>query len=78
MFESKQDIQSGFNIRKGDLIKFAEQREANWNRINAPKCILKEIYLPMILVDDNIEGLLDQMHNYNAPHVEKWITTENT
>ena len=47
-------------------------------RVMAAQGILKEIYLPMILVDDNIEGLLDQMHNYNAPHVEKWITTENT
>jgi uncharacterized protein (TIGR00730 family) len=47
-------------------------------RVMAAQGILKEIYLPMILVDDNIEGLLDKMHNYKAPNVEKWITTENT
>ncbi|MCO6461165.1 MAG: TIGR00730 family Rossman fold protein [Saprospiraceae bacterium] len=44
----------------------------------ASQQILKEIYLPMILVSDDINDLLVQMQNYQAPIVEKWISTERT
>ena len=47
-------------------------------RVMAAQGILKEIYLPMILVYDNIEDLIDIIHNYIATKIKKWITTENT
>ncbi|PBJ14284.1 TIGR00730 family Rossman fold protein [Flavobacterium sp. ACN6] len=37
------------------------------------KGVLKEVNQKMLLVSDNIEDLLDQMKNYTAPTVGKWI-----
>lgn len=42
------------------------------------KKFLKEINRDMLLVDNTIEGLLDQMKKYKAPEVGKWITEEKT
>jgi uncharacterized protein (TIGR00730 family) len=39
---------------------------------------LKEIYRDMLLIDENIDGLLKQMKNYTAPSVGKWIQKEET
>lgn len=39
---------------------------------------LKEIYSDMLLIDENIDGLLKQMKNYTAPSVGKWIQKEET
>ncbi len=40
------------------------------------KGLLKEINRDMLLVSENIEGLLDQMRHYTAPAVGKWIDEE--
>ena len=40
------------------------------------KGLLKEINRKMLLVSDNIDDLLQQMENYIAPTVGKWITTD--
>ena len=40
------------------------------------KGLLKEINRKMLLVSDNIDNLLQQMENYIAPTVGKWITTD--
>lgn len=40
--------------------------------------ILKPINREMVLIDDRIDGLLEQMKNYKAPSVKKWITTQKT
>jgi len=37
------------------------------------KGLLKEVNQKMLLVSDNIDDLLDQMRNYTAPTVGKWI-----
>lgn len=37
------------------------------------KGLLKEVNQKMLLVSDSIENLLDQMRNYTAPTVGKWI-----
>ncbi len=37
------------------------------------KGLLKEVNREMLLVSDNIDDLLDQMQNYVAPTVGKWI-----
>ena len=37
---------------------------------------LKAINRDMLLVDDNIEGILDKMRNYKAPEVGKWLAPE--
>jgi uncharacterized protein (TIGR00730 family) len=39
---------------------------------------LKEIYRDMLLIDENIDGLLKQMKDYTAPSVGKWIQKEET
>jgi len=38
---------------------------------------LKEENRKMLLISDDIENLLDQMENYIAPNVNKWIIKEN-
>lgn len=38
------------------------------------KGLLKEANHKMVLVSDNIDDLLDKMHNYRAPENGKWIT----
>lgn len=40
------------------------------------KGFLKQINRDMLLVSDNIEDLLEQMKNYKAPSVQKWINKE--
>lgn len=40
------------------------------------KGLLKDINRKMLLVSDNIDNLLQQMENYIAPTVGKWITTD--
>jgi uncharacterized protein (TIGR00730 family) len=40
------------------------------------KQFLKEVNQQMLLINDNLELLLDDMHNYQAPAVGKWITNE--
>ncbi len=40
------------------------------------KGFLKQINRNMLLVNDNIEDLLQQMKNYQAPTVQKWIRKE--
>lgn len=40
------------------------------------KGFLKELNQKMLLISDNIEDLLEQMNNYVAPTVGKWITKE--
>ena len=42
------------------------------------KGFLKEVNYKMLLVSDDIEDLLNQMKNYVAPTIGKWITTETT
>lgn len=37
---------------------------------------LKAVNRDMIVVDDNISGLLEKMKNYQAPHTGKWIKKE--
>jgi predicted Rossmann-fold nucleotide-binding protein len=41
------------------------------------KGFLKEVNYQMLLVSDD-EDLLNQMKNYVAPTIGKWITTETT
>ncbi|KAF2340932.1 LOG family protein [Flavobacterium tistrianum] len=41
------------------------------------KGLLKEVNREMLLVSDNIDDLLDQMKNYVAPTVGKWIDKKN-
>ena len=41
------------------------------------KGFLKEDNRKMLLISDDIENLLDQMENYIAPTVDKWIIREN-
>jgi uncharacterized protein (TIGR00730 family) len=38
---------------------------------------LKEENRKMLLISDDIEGLLDQMENYIAPTIDKWIIKED-
>lgn len=38
---------------------------------------LKEANRKMLLISDDIEHLLDQMENYIAPTIDKWIIREN-
>jgi len=38
---------------------------------------LKEENRKMLLISDDIENLIDQMENYIAPNVNKWIIKEN-
>ncbi len=38
---------------------------------------LKEENRKMLLISDDIENLLDQMENYSAPDINKWIIKEN-
>lgn len=40
--------------------------------------LLKEINRRMLLVSDNAEDLLQQMSNYEAPDVGKWLSEETT
>ncbi|MFI2741780.1 TIGR00730 family Rossman fold protein [Zhouia sp. PK063] len=40
--------------------------------------LLKEVNRKMLLVSNNIDDLLHQMKNYQAPVVSKWITKDNT
>ncbi len=40
------------------------------------KGFLKKVNQEMLLVSDNIEGLLEKMENYIAPEVPKWINKE--
>ncbi|SFI84451.1 LOG family protein [Myroides guanonis] len=40
------------------------------------KGFLKQINRDMLLISDNIEDLLQQMKNYKAPTVQKWINKE--
>ncbi|MCD9855879.1 TIGR00730 family Rossman fold protein [Epilithonimonas sp. JDS] len=40
------------------------------------KGFLKKVNQDMLIVSDNIDDLLDQMKNYQAPTVGKWITKE--
>jgi len=42
------------------------------------KGFLKGINRQMLLIDNDIEGLLNQMRQYVAPEVGKWITRERT
>ena len=42
-------------------------------RTMTEKGLLKEVNREMLLVSDNIDDLLDQMRNYVAPTVGKWI-----
>jgi len=39
---------------------------------------LKQVNKEMLLVSDTIDDLLEQMKNYHAPEVGKWITKEKT
>jgi hypothetical protein len=41
------------------------------------KGFLREANRKMLLINDDIEKLLDQMENYIAPTVDKWIIREN-
>jgi hypothetical protein len=45
---------------------------------NDEERLLKEVNYQMLLVSDDIEDLLNQMKNYVAPTIGKWITTETT
>ncbi|MEH6306096.1 TIGR00730 family Rossman fold protein [Olivibacter sp. CPCC 100613] len=38
--------------------------------------LLKQINRDMLLVDQDINGLIEQMHAYEAPTVGKWISSE--
>jgi uncharacterized protein (TIGR00730 family) len=42
------------------------------------KGYLKEINQKMLLVDNEIDSLINQMENYQAPPVGVWIKVENT
>jgi uncharacterized protein (TIGR00730 family) len=42
------------------------------------KGLLKEVNQRMLLVSNNVDELLNQMKNYTAPTVGKWITNETT
>ena len=37
---------------------------------------IKNIHKDMILISNEVDDLIDQMENYNAPIVEKWISKE--
>ena len=37
---------------------------------------LKEINYNMLLISDDIKGLLSQMNQYSAPDIPKWITED--
>lgn len=41
------------------------------------KGFLKEVNRKMLLISDDIDNLIDQMENYIAPSVDKWIIREN-
>jgi uncharacterized protein (TIGR00730 family) len=41
------------------------------------KGFLKEANRKMLLISDDIEKLIDQMENYIAPTIDKWIIREN-
>lgn len=41
------------------------------------KGFLKEANRKMLLISDDIEKLIDQMENYIAPDIDKWIIREN-
>ena len=41
------------------------------------KGFLKEANRKMLLISDDIEKLIDQMENYIAPAIDKWIIREN-
>ncbi|MGE6354227.1 TIGR00730 family Rossman fold protein [Flavobacterium sp. NPDC079362] len=45
-------------------------------KVMVEKGLLKDINQQMLLVSDNIDDLLDQMKNYVAPTVGKWIDKE--
>lgn len=40
------------------------------------KGFMKDVYLEMLLVSDNIDDLLHQMKNYTAPTFTKWINKD--
>ncbi len=40
--------------------------------------LLKEKYLNMLLVDDNIHSLLTKMENYKHPEMEQWLTEKTS
>ncbi len=40
--------------------------------------LLKPVNREMVLINDDIDGLLTQMDNYQPPSVKKWISTERT
>jgi len=42
------------------------------------KGFLKEVNQKMLLISDNIDDLLEQMKNYKAPEVAKWINKSTT
>lgn len=42
------------------------------------KGFIKDIHQHMLLYSDNIDDLLNQMKNYQAPPAPKWISKENT
>jgi len=41
------------------------------------KGFLKEANRKMLLISDDIDKLIDQMENYIAPAIDKWIIREN-
>lgn len=45
-------------------------------QVMVDKGFLKDINQQMLLVSDNIEGLLQKMENYVAPAIGKWISNE--
>ncbi|MDA6072336.1 TIGR00730 family Rossman fold protein [Flavobacterium sp. AC] len=45
-------------------------------KVMVEKGLLKDVNQQMLLVSDNIDDLLDQMKNYVAPTVGKWIDKE--
>jgi uncharacterized protein (TIGR00730 family) len=45
-------------------------------KVMVEKGLLKEVNQKMLLVSDNIEDLLEQMKNYVAPTVGKWVDKE--
>ncbi|KUJ59649.1 LOG family protein YvdD [Flavobacteriaceae bacterium CRH] len=45
-------------------------------KVMVDKGLLKEVNQKMLLVSDNIEDLLEQMKNYVAPTVGKWVDKE--
>ena len=52
------------------LIKFVQH-------MNQEK-LLKDKYMKMILVDNQIDNLLLKMKRYEHPELEKWLTSKNT